>query len=349
MKKSLVSKIDILKILAVLTIFSILSIGAYALSAKNVIIAIDDNQEEIATHSDSVEELLKEKEITLDKDAYINLPLDTKIEDNMNIIIKTPKPYVLAIGDKKTEIQSGFEKVKDILKDKNIKLNGKDYTNPGLEEVVAENTEIEIYKINEVVEEVEKPIPYETLVKQNGNMDIGQEKTSQKGKNGLKSIKINKTYENDKLIEENIIDEKIVKEPVPTIVEKGTKKPTAKAARNQGKEVLTSSRSGRNFSYRKATNMTATAYDLSFQSTGKRPGDKAYGITASGTKAKVGTVAVDPNVIPLGTRLYVDGYGFCVAEDTGGAIKGNRIDLFFNTTSEAKNFGRRQVKVYILE
>src|SRR5699024_2317005 len=100
---------------------------------------------------------------------------------------------------------------------------------------------------------------------------------------------------------------------------------------------------------RKAMNMTATAYDLSFQSTGKRPGDKSYGITASGTKAKVGTVAVDPNVIPLGTRLYVDGYGFCVAEDTGGAIKGNRIDLFFNSTSEARNFGRRQVKVYILE
>ncbi len=101
--------------------------------------------------------------------------------------------------------------------------------------------------------------------------------------------------------------------------------------------------------------MTATAYDLSFQSTGKRPGDRYYGITASGTKARPGVVAVDPRVIPLGTRLYVqslDGtkdYGFAIAEDKGGAIKGNKIDLFFETANEVRRFGRRKVKVYILK
>ncbi len=72
--------------------------------------------------------------------------------------------------------------------------------------------------------------------------------------------------------------------------------------------------------------MTATAYDLSYESCGKRPGDKYYGITASGTKARVGAVAVDPRVIPLGTKLYVESldgtkdYGFCTAEDTGGGL-----------------------------
>ena len=100
--------------------------------------------------------------------------------------------------------------------------------------------------------------------------------------------------------------------------------------------------------------MTATAYDLSFESTGKLPGDKYYGITASGTKVRPGVVAVDPNVIPLGTKLYIqslDGskdYGFAIAEDTGGAIKGNRIDLFFENSQDVYRFGRRKVKVYIL-
>ena len=352
MKKLPVSKIDILKILTVLTIFSVLSIGAYALSIKDLTIAIDDEEEEIATHSRTVEELLQEKEISLDQDAYINVSLDTKIEDNMNIIIKTAKPYILAIGDRESKIKSVFEKVEDILKDEDIQLGEKDYTKPGLKEEVAANTRIEIYKVNEVIEEIEESIPHQTLVKQNGNMEIGQEKTSQKGQDGLKSIKINKRYENDKLIEESIIDEKIVKEPVPTIIEKGTKKPASKVAKK--KEVLTSSRSGRNFRYRKAITMTATAYDLSYESTGKRPGDKYYGITASGTRARVGAVAVDPKVIPLGTKLYVElpngkDYGYCVAEDTGGAIKGNKIDLFFNSASEVRNFGRRQVKVYILD
>ena len=66
-------------------------------------------------------------------------------------------------------------------------------------------------------------------------------------------------------------------------------------------------------------------------------------------------MAVDPRVIPLGTRLYVqslDGssdYGFAVAEDTGGAIKGNKIDLFFETAEQVRQFGRRRVKVYILD
>ena len=112
---------------------------------------------------------------------------------------------------------------------------------------------------------------------------------------------------------------------------------------------------GDNFSYSKVINCNATAYDLSFQSCGKRPGQSGYGITASGTQAQYGTVAVDPRVIPLGTRMYIESadgsfvYGYCVAEDTGGAIKGNKVDLFFNTNSECLQFGRRSVKVYILD
>ena len=65
-------------------------------------------------------------------------------------------------------------------------------------------------------------------------------------------------------------------------------------------------------------------------------------------KAEPGVVAVDPNVIPLRTKLYVEGYGFAIAADVGGAIKGNRIDLFFNTIDECMNYGRKKVKVYIL-
>ena len=82
---------------------------------------------------------------------------------------------------------------------------------------------------------------------------------------------------------------------------------------------------------------------------------RILGLNSIWYKSKVGAVAVDPRVIPLGTKLYVESldntkdYGFCVAEDTGGAIKGNKIDLFFNTAGEVKNFGRRKVRVYILD
>jgi len=71
--------------------------------------------------------------------------------------------------------------------------------------------------------------------------------------------------------------------------------------------------------------------------------------TATGMKAQHGVVAVDPSVIPLGTRLYVEGYGNAIAADTGSAIKGNKIDLCFDTLSECNKYGRRTVKVEILD
>ena len=98
----------------------------------------------------------------------------------------------------------------------------------------------------------------------------------------------------------------------------------------------------------------ATAYTNSYEDTGKTPEDSGYGITATGTVAKVGTVAVDPKVIPLKSKLYIksmDGsvsYGYATAEDTGSAIKGNKIDLFYNTKWEANQFGRRKVQVEII-
>ena len=109
------------------------------------------------------------------------------------------------------------------------------------------------------------------------------------------------------------------------------------------------------FRFNSQMDMVATAYDLSYESCGKYPDHPEYGITASGTKAQPGTVAVDPDVIPLGTKLYIastDGspdYGFATALDTGSAIKGYRVDLFMEDKADAINFGVRQVKVYILE
>ncbi len=98
------------------------------------------------------------------------------------------------------------------------------------------------------------------------------------------------------------------------------------------------SRGARNAGFREAIYMESTAYS-----------PLAGSHTASGTEVSVGLVAVDPSVIPLGTRLYVEGYGYAYAADTGGAIKGDRIDLFFDSEWQCEQWGRRTVKVYILE
>ena len=77
------------------------------------------------------------------------------------------------------------------------------------------------------------------------------------------------------------------------------------------------------------------------------PGNSHY--TFGGSYLRKGLVAVDPNVIPLGTRLFIPGYGYAVADDIGGAIKGNKIDIAFDTHNEAMQFGRQKITVYILD
>ena len=107
--------------------------------------------------------------------------------------------------------------------------------------------------------------------------------------------------------------------------------------------------------YTDVIQVEATAYCACYKCCGKYPSNKYYGITKTGTRAKVGTIAVDPKVIPMGTKMYIEGlygaknYGLGKAEDIGGAIKGKIIDLYFDTHSETIQWGRQQVNVYILK
>lgn len=97
----------------------------------------------------------------------------------------------------------------------------------------------------------------------------------------------------------------------------------------------------------------ATGYTAGYESTGKSPGHPQYGITYSGVKVKrdlYSTIAADLNVFPLGTILYIPDYGYGVVADIGGAIKGNKIDLYFDTVDDVYNqWGKREIEVYVIQ
>ena len=95
--------------------------------------------------------------------------------------------------------------------------------------------------------------------------------------------------------------------------------------------------------------MEVTAYCNCYQCTGKHPGDKYYGVTATGTKAGKGTVAADFSVLSPGTCLSIPEYGEGIVSDKGGSIKGNRLDIWFSSHSEALKWGRRTVRVMVVE
>ncbi|KAA8999831.1 hypothetical protein F4V43_14970 [Paenibacillus spiritus] len=100
--------------------------------------------------------------------------------------------------------------------------------------------------------------------------------------------------------------------------------------------------------------VTATGYTAGYESTGKRPNHPEYGITYSGVKVRrdknaVSTIAADPKVLPLGSILYIPGYGYAVVADTGSAIKGQKIDLYFATTKQVYNeWGKKKVEVQLI-
>lgn len=232
--------------------------------------------------------------------------------------------------------------VKELLSDLKIKVDDDDIVIPDLDTELKSEGKISIIKVDVKVIEKEVEAPFKTIKKKNKELTHKQSKILVQGVNGKNKVKCKEYYAGDKLIKEEVIHVEALVKPIDQVFEEGTK------------DVFTNDRG--DFTARKAIKMVATAYEAGPRSTGKRPGDKGYGITASGARAKRGTVAVDPRVIPLGTKLYIKSltpgvpdYGFAIAQDTGGAIKGNKIDLFMNTVWECLQFGRRPVMVYILK
>jgi 3D (Asp-Asp-Asp) domain-containing protein len=132
-----------------------------------------------------------------------------------------------------------------------------------------------------------------------------------------------------------LVTERVIQEPVNELIGHGTMRSTGRvvASRSQKREFT-----------------PPTGRTLDVEATGYAPNVDGVGTrTATGDQAGYGIIAVDPRVIPLGTKLYVPGYGFGVAADTGGAIKGNRIDLCYNTGDEAIQWGRRDVTITIVQ
>ncbi len=190
----------------------------------------------------------------------------------------------------------------------------------------------------------------EAIAKQKENLDQEKNKLSALKKNNeVALLRLNKNVEEEKRAlnkvnekESELVANEAARAEEARKAEENSKKAKEVAASdsNSSKGQTLSRGESNSTSYSKVMVMEATAY----------AGD---GITASGNGTNrnpngYSTIAVDPRVIPLGSRVYVEGYGYAIAHDTGGDIKGNRIDLFMNSEAECNSWGRRSVKVYIL-
>lgn len=310
--------------------------------AKDV--QIDDDGAVFYTkiYSRTVRGALKEAGIALRTGDEMSCSPEDLVKENPVISIRRAAAVNLSYHGEKEVVYTTKDTVKEFIEEKQIPIGDENLLIESLETPITENMTVTVIpKIYKEVVETEN-IEFGIVKKASYNLEQGVTRVVSEGETGVRE-NVYKVLEHDGQILEKVkVAENVVKEPVSKIVEYGTI------------AVMKTSR-GDSFRYKKVIDARATAYDNGFASSGKNPGDPHYGITASGMKARRGVIAVDPKVIPLGTRLYVEAadgswtYGYCIAGDTGGAIKGNKIDLFFDTAAEVRKFGVRNAKVYILE
>lgn len=227
-----------------------------------------------------------------------------------------------------------------------LELSGEDMVCPGLDEKICDGMVITVDRVVTRQERSAVTIPHETRHCTDETLPEGRSQVLLEGSDG-ELLQISEvTYRNGFETGRTLLGETVTKQPVTEIVGVGS----AETGQTEGNLLIADGRitlpTGEVLTYTHTATIRATAY------TQTDPG--CDGITATGTNVRRGTVAVDPRYIPYGTRMFirtVSGsyvYGIAVAEDCGGDIKGDRMDLYLPTYEECREFGRRVCTVYFL-
>lgn len=317
-------------------IFSLVLTGliCYTVALDRVELAVDGQTYRWKTFSPTVSKVLHEKRIILNQgDEVIPAPASVVREDTKIQVIRAFKVQITA-GGKTIDFNTIARPVKAVLAKAKIEFDNDDIVKPGLETVLKPGDKVKVIKVRSEIITKNVAINPETEYRSDKNLERGVRKTIRSGKPGLAEHQIQVTYHDETLIKQTTLTKKTLKAPINEIIVVGTRPIVRTLVTSRG-----------SYRYTEAKVMVATAYYPGPESCGKY----ADGYTYTGKKAGYGVVAVDPRVIRLGTQLYIEGYGRAEAADIGGAIKGNKIDLCYETYKEALRFGRKKIKVYILE
>jgi len=310
-------------------------------TAVEVTITIDGNPKSFYTTADTIQELYNEQDLSFSEHDDVSHQQSETIEEGLEIVVK--KAYDVAIDDggESLTVATTGGTVEELLKSNDIELKDADKIKPALDKPVDENTEISIVRVTTKNEEVEERVAYSTEERQDSSLLKGKEKVVTEGQEGTVVKKYKITKENGKEVSRELVEEDVTKESVNQVVAIGTKEPVQTASSDLSQLSNEKSSPPANS---KTLSMSASAFTATCNG--------CSGVTATGINLKANpnmkVIAVDPNVIPLGSKVWVEGYGEAIAGDTGGAIKGNRIDVHVPNKSAAYSWGVRTVQVKVI-
>ncbi|GIN09888.1 MULTISPECIES: G5 and 3D domain-containing protein [Shouchella] len=338
--------------------------------AAEVTLSVAGEETTVYTVADNVNDLFTELGIEPKAEDEIEPSGDTPIEDGLHIAYSPAVLLTFAYDGNEGEYWSTSATVADFLKEANVELGELDRVEPALDEELRDGLDIRLVRVEKVTDVIEEPTAFETLREEDSDLNHGVERVVEKGKKGKQALHYEVTLEDGVEVDRQLVKTETVEESENRVIAVGTKqeeakeyvsetqtahetvsqepvdqpvsepeKPKQESAKPQEKQEVEQEKQ------QKTLQMQSTAYTAAC--------DGCSGITATGidlnSNANMKVIAVDPSVIPLGTRVHVEGYGEAIAGDTGGAIKGNKIDVHVPTKEDATNYGSKSVKVTILD
>lgn len=354
-----------------LTTFAILvlmMLGIAALYFSNykwATVYVDGNTYESVSLAANVEQVLEKIGLELKEEDYVFPAREQKLKRCTAIAIVRAKPYSVSYDGKRTVLWTVKGKVADVLTDAGLKWQEQDLISPALDSPAATAGAITLVRVRADISYEVAIRPCSVLRVANNSLYLGQERLVQSGRDGKELQVIETVYHDQQPVDCQVINRETLVATQDKIVEFGT--------------ISSINRGGLRIGIRRVLDVQSTAYcsgvegsecPLDERGYSKCTG-KATGYTATGRKAKQGSgtqedpyiIAVDPRTIPLGTLCYITFKGggvttkhgriitdgFALAADTGGAIKGNRIDILFDNHWVAWYFGRKQVRVFVVD
>lgn len=311
--------------------------GAAAVAAPAahvVLFASEGTETQHVTSARTVGAFLQARGIVVGPHDYVRPALDTPLSDNMEVHYTAAVPVHLITPSGKETVFSAAGDIGAFLQEQSIALGPHDIVQPSRSEPLVAGSIVRVTRVRTWVSREHRHIAERTVHEIDFALPPGKRKIVAEGRPGLRVTMVDYTQTNGR-IAKHVVGSRLVRKPKERIIAEGvgtSERFAAFAKRDLQKTA---------YMAESALRMVATAY------TAECAGCSGY--TASGYRAGRGIVAVDPRIIPLGTKLFIPGYGFAIAGDTGGAIVGNRIDLGFNSIGDAMNFGRRIIRVYRLK
>lgn len=286
---------------------------------RSVPFYLDDSgvQLSLQTFETTVGRALYEAGIALYLGDEVSPPLQTPISAGLEVVIRRSLFVSVQVDGQTIHTRTFGGTVGELLGELGVALIGQDYVVPGLSEQLNPDTTVHVVRVLEEILTEQEPIAYETAWQPDPALEIDGRRVAQAGAPGVLQRRIRVRYEDGDEVSRVVEDEWVAQEPTTHIIAYGTQIVVRQFDTADGP-----------IEYWRKLRVLATSYTSA--TSGKAIDHPTYGITAVGWEMRKGIVAVDPRVINLFQQLYVPGYGFGVAADTGGAIKGRRIDLGYD-------------------